>query len=207
MDRPYSPLDERTVADTLVRELERRACGPLPPDDPFEGAGIYAVYYTGDFPLYKQLGDLNSSKCVLPIYVGKASPKGTRKGLIDLDAPVGSVLYSRLCEHADSIRATTDLRIQDFRCRFLVTSVMWLTLGEGMLIRKYQPLWNAVIDGFGLHDPGEKRYTGKVSEWDTLHSGRPWEKKMKSKRSRTDLEAAVIAHLDKVLGERRRSED
>jgi hypothetical protein len=45
---------------------------------------------------------------------------------------------------------------------------------EAALIRKHRPLWNAVIDGFGNHDPGKGRYDQARSEWDVLLPGRPW---------------------------------
>ena len=45
---------------------------------------------------------------------------------------------------------------------------------EAEMIRRYAPLWNTVIDGFGNHDPGSGRYDQAKSEWDVLHPGRPW---------------------------------
>lgn len=49
---------------------------------------------------------------------------------------------------------------------------------EAELIRQYTPLWNTVIDGFGNHDPGSGRYNQARSEWDVLHPGRPWAKRL-----------------------------
>jgi hypothetical protein len=45
---------------------------------------------------------------------------------------------------------------------------------EAELIRRYRPLWNTVVDGFGNHDPGSGRYNQAPSEWDILHPGRFW---------------------------------
>ena len=45
---------------------------------------------------------------------------------------------------------------------------------EAQLIRKYQPLWNTLVDGFGNHTPGEGRFDQARSEWDVLHPGRAW---------------------------------
>ena len=45
---------------------------------------------------------------------------------------------------------------------------------EASLIRKFQPLWNAIIDGFGNHTPGEGRFNQAKSGWDVLHPGRAW---------------------------------
>ena len=56
-----------------------------------------------------------------------------------------------------------------------------ITIVEAALIRKYRPLWNAVIDGFGNHDPGSGRYDQAKSEWDVLHPGRTWAEKLRGK--------------------------
>jgi hypothetical protein len=48
---------------------------------------------------------------------------------------------------------------------------------EAGLIRKFGPLWNTVIDGFGNHTPGEGRFNQARSGWDVLHPGRAWAKK------------------------------
>jgi hypothetical protein len=53
---------------------------------------------------------------------------------------------------------------------------------EAELIRRYNPLWNSRIDGFGNHDPGSGRYAQALSEWDVLHPGRPWAAKLTGKR-------------------------
>jgi len=49
---------------------------------------------------------------------------------------------------------------------------------EAELIRRYKPLWNTVVDGFGNHDPGKGRYNQAKSEWDVLHPGRPWAERL-----------------------------
>lgn len=49
---------------------------------------------------------------------------------------------------------------------------------EAELIRRYVPLWNSIIDGFGNHDPGSGRYNQAKSEWDVLHLGRLWAEKL-----------------------------
>ena len=52
---------------------------------------------------------------------------------------------------------------------------------EAALIRRFKPLWNTVVDGFGNHDPGKGRYEQALSEWDALHPGRLWAKRLKGK--------------------------
>lgn len=44
-ERPYNPLDRRSLADSVVDALLRRTPVELPPSEPFQGAGVYAIYY------------------------------------------------------------------------------------------------------------------------------------------------------------------
>jgi len=37
---------------------------------------------------------------------------------------------------------------------------------------------NFDMDGFGNHDPGKGRYNQAQSEWDVLHPGRSWVKRL-----------------------------
>ena len=86
-------------------------------------------------------------------------------------------LYLRLREHVRSIRQANNLEIEDFLCRFMILGDIESDLVvpvEAELIRRYSPLWNSVIDGFGNHDPGRGRYNQAKSEWDVLHPGRSW---------------------------------
>lgn len=141
-----------------------------------EGAGVYAIYYTGDFAPYRKISAENKNRRFSrPIYVGKAVPAGARKGLTDLDASRGNALKTRLEEHAESIKqASSTLKIDDFWIRALVVDDIWIPLGESVLIQQLRPLWNHAVDGFGNHDPGSGRHRSKVSPWDTLHPGRLW---------------------------------
>lgn len=96
-----------------------------------------------------------------PIYVGKAVPSGGRKGKVDPEASSkGNQLFKSLEEHRKSIVAATNLNIADFWCRHLVVDDIWIPLGESLLIQRFQPIWNSVVDGFGNHDPGAGRYKG-----------------------------------------------
>lgn len=139
---------------------------------------MYAIYYTGKFPLYRDIASRNiKGKFALPIYVGKAVPPGSRKGL-NIDQYKGMVLYHRLKEHAESIRQSTNLDLKDFACRFLVVEHIWIPHGESHLINGFSPLWNKAIDGFGNHDPGSGRYAQRRSSWDVIHPGRRWAQKL-----------------------------
>lgn len=157
------------LAGSIEREVLSRPCVPLPPP-PFEGAGSYAIYYSGDFPAY---APISSPECERPIYVGKAVPPGGRRGGF-LIAPPGRVLSRRLHEHAESIQQAENLDLRDFQCRYLVVEDIWIPLGEALLISHFQPVWNRVVDGFGKHPSGAGRRAGRRSSWDELHPGRPW---------------------------------
>jgi hypothetical protein len=141
----------------------------------FVGAGVYGIYYCGNFPLYLPISKMNKQIPSKPIYVGKAVPAGWRQGRMISGST--AVLYSRLNQHARSIKQAKNLDLDDFRCKFMVLSGVESDLIvpiEAELIRRYAPLWNAVVDGFGNHDPGKGRYNQSVSEWDVLHPGRDW---------------------------------
>lgn len=186
-ETPYNPLDKRSLAESVTNALLNRPINPLPPPEPFVGAGIYAIYYTGDFPLYLYISEQNKNgQFKLPIYVGKAVPAGARKGGFGLGASPGQVLYKRLVEHAESIIQAINLNIDDFYCRYLVVDDIWIPLGESLLIEMFSPIWNKVIDGFGNHDPGKGRYNQQRSRWDVLHPGRNWATRLKERNEPYD---------------------
>lgn len=176
---PFNPLDKTNLGESVAEALLQQPVGPLPPAETFNGAGVYALYYEGDFPLYKEIADLNRDGAYgWPIYVGKAVPAGARKGGYGLGANPGQALFKRLAEHAASIDQADNLDIQGFRCRFLVVDDIWIPLAESLLIEMFAPLWNKKVDGFGNHDPGKGRHKQQRSPWDELHPGRAWAAKL-----------------------------
>ncbi len=171
---PFNPLDKRHLGESVCQAMLRQPVIPMADLPSFEGAGIYAIYYRGDFPAYEAIARKNKGQnFIVPIYVGKAIPKGARKGG-DLEASPGTVLFNRLTQHKRSIGEASNLDIADFRCRYLIVDDIWIPLGESLLIAKFDPLWNKLIDGFGNHDPGKGRHAGLRPRWDVLHPGRPW---------------------------------
>jgi Eco29kI-like restriction endonuclease len=169
---PYNPLDKRNLAESVATALLKRPIGLLPPIESFDGAGIYAIYYAGDFRPYRSMAARNKSlNPSHPIYIGKAVPPGSRKGGFALGSTPGTALYRRLREHAQSIDEAQNLRLSDFCCRFLVSEDIWIPLGESLLIEEFRPIWNVLIEGFGIHQPGKRR-PQRTSKWDTLHPGR-----------------------------------
>jgi len=171
---PFNPLDKKNLGASVARALLTKKAYPLESLPIFEGAGIYAIYYIGNFPAYKQLAQLNrDEKFSCPIYVGKAIPKGARTGS-DLELTAGKFLHKRIKEHAESIKSAENLNIKDFYCRYLVVDDIWIPLGESLIIARFTPLWNSLIDGFGNHNPGKGRHAGMRPRWDVLHPGRTW---------------------------------
>jgi len=166
----------------------------LPPSEKFAGPGIYAIYYSGKTEVYKNIYSENT-----PIYIGKAVLPGWRQGRVKLDSK-DAALYRRLREHSRNIDAVNNLDVKDFSCRFVVLpaeqSDLIGTL-EAALIRKYNPLWNSYIDGFGNHDPGKGRYNQAKSEWDVLHEGRKWADKLKGEAPLMEL---ILKKVKKYAG-------
>jgi hypothetical protein len=147
----------------------------FPPASRFSGSGVYALYYTGGFVEYARIAQKNRESLSHPIYVGKAVPKGWRTARIT--EATGRTLYNRLTQHARNIHDATNLRREDFKCRYMIFGKIEMELigvVEAQLIRLHNPLWNTVVDGFGNHDPGRGRYNQAKSEWDVLHPGRSW---------------------------------
>lgn len=165
----------QSVVEEAIHFFNRTPLAAFPPKINFRGAGVYAIYYLGNSEIYAELANCNLRECTVPIYVGKAVPPGWRIGRIaSIEA---ATLQSRLREHARSIAQVPSLTATDFKCRFMILSGIETDLVvpiEAELIRRYQPLWNVVVDGFGNHDPGKGRYQQAPSEWDILHPGRRW---------------------------------
>ena len=157
-DVPYNPLDKENLGTSVADALLDRAVHPLPPSEKFFGAGVYAIYYAGSFPPYSHIAALNKNKQFkLPIYVGKAAPSGTRKGGFRLGLSQERKLHGRLSKHASSIIQVANLSISDFHCRYIIVEDIFIPLGEALLIERFSPIWNQLIDGFGNHTPGKGR--------------------------------------------------
>lgn len=180
----YNPLDKEVLADTFIRALTEKECVPLSafyggrgatPQSSYgkeavQGAGIYAIYYEGDFPDYQPL---SLAGCEWPIYIGKAEAPGSRKGDDWLPSPTSQgPLLGRLRLHQASIQYADNLDVDDFHARWLAVDEAFIVTAEVLLVKRYRPLWNAQVDGFGSKAVGGPRERGATSKWDTLHTGR-----------------------------------
>jgi hypothetical protein len=172
-------LEKTNLARSIETELLARDPEPLSAVDAIKGAGIYVIYYSGPFAAYAPIrSSQDDGRFDKPIYIGKAIPKGGRKGGLTKDSGRGTGLRDRLRQHASSIDEATNLQLTDFSVRHLVVDDIWIPLGENMLIESFQPVWNRAIDGFGNKDPGRRRATQYRSPWDTLHPGRSFAEKL-----------------------------
>jgi hypothetical protein len=174
VSEPFNPLDMQNLAHSIVTRMVESDATPLGSVPVFNGAGVYAIYYRGDFTAYSPLAAENDEEWAVPIYVGKAVPSGGRRGLDVGTHETTRTLSSRIRQHARSVQDASNLAIEDFAVQWLTIQDIWIPLGESALIRRHRPVWNALVDGFGNHDPGSGRSNGVRSRWDTLHPGRSW---------------------------------
>lgn len=156
---------------------------------------MYAIYYHGALPVYSTLVAATLDGEDIPIYVGKAVPRGSRRGVGVEHGTTSRALSLRLREHATSVGQADDLDIADFTCRWLVVEPFWIPLGESVTISRFAPVWNAIVSGFGIHDPGMRRQNLRT-RWDTLHPGRPWAQQYPARtETKEDIAADVVEYL------------
>lgn len=178
----------RVVALTLVAQTKH----PLAKIPEFYGAGVYAIYYRGDFAPYAGLKERDH-----PIYVGKADPDNpSAKDAVSQ----GTKLSARLNEHARSIRkAVTTLDINDFECRFLIVQTGFQKSAEDYLINFFKPIWNSetkICFGLGKHGDSSETRVNKRSPWDTMHPGREWaDATAENQKSRETIIEQINTHL------------
>ncbi|HFX0831953.1 Eco29kI family restriction endonuclease [Pseudomonas aeruginosa] len=174
---PFDPLAVENIGVTLAIELLEQPLHPLPPQERFAGAGVYALYYAGNHAAYADLVGLGGGTggTKYPVYIGSAVRENAKQGF-NPRATTATRLFTRLGHHAESIRAVElaghdpGFRLEDFRCRFLVLNDAYITLAESVLIATFRPAWNGM--GFGSKVVGGERMTGRPSLWDSLHPGR-----------------------------------
>ena len=182
----------RFTSLAMVAQPRRR----LPDIGRFYGSGVYALYYSGDFPLYRPISGSET-----PIYVGKASPASQGARTV---RDQGERLSARLNEHRKNIsKATSTLDIEDFSARFLVVQSGWETTAEDYLIHLFRPIWNSETDilyGLGKHGDDAITRANKRSPWDTLHPGRAWAVATKEDaRSVERMETDLGVHFDRHI--------
>lgn len=166
---PFNPLDRDNLADSINRALLTQPPQCLDHVPSFAGAGIYALYYRGDYPPYRPFVAKDKDGEDRPIYVGKAVPKGGRMGGTEDKSIASDALVTRLRKHARKIHASAHLEKKHFDYKYLVVSDAFIGLCEVYLIGKKLPLWNTAITGFGNNALGSGRLKQRPSLWDILH--------------------------------------
>lgn len=152
---------------------------------PFFGSGIYAIYYTGDLPVYSKITGTET-----PVYVGKADPE---RGDAETPKQQGTRLIRRLGDHRKNIGNAFD--VADFQYRALVVQSGWQNAAEAYLINLFKPAWNLVLSGLGKHGDAPTTRGNTQSTWDTLHPGRAEATARTERQSVNELEARLAQHF------------
>jgi hypothetical protein len=189
----FDPSDPVTAGRIVALTLISQPSHSLAAIPNFYGAGVYALYYEGEFDAYKSL-----AKSDHPIYVGKADPGSS--GAKDAVAQ-GTKLSTRLNEHAKSIgKAATTLNIDDFKCRFLIVQSGFQRAAEDYLIAFFKPIWNSetkICFGLGKHGDSSETRDNKRSPWDTMHPGRSWaDKSSKDQKPKELIVEQIKTHFE-----------
>lgn len=199
----FDPLSYENLGESIARALDSQPVVPLTELAAFDGAGIYALYYTGDLPIYSVLSKLNRvTPGSLPIYVGKAESENSRKGDPNQNdvTVIGRKLFNRIQTHKKSISLADNLNVEDFQVRYLTVTPTWVPLAEVVALRIHRPIWNSTVDGLGNHDPGKGRRAGARPRWDTIHPGRPWAEQLAERsESIEEISSAVEIELNSHL--------
>ena len=176
----FDPADPKTVGRMVSLALLAQPMVSLAAIKSSYGSGVYAIYYSGDHPLYASISGTET-----PIYVGKADPQNH-----DASTPreQGAKLTARLLEHAGTIATAAGyakqlpcgldaIGLEDFSCRRLVCATNAQLVAEKHLIRTFWPVWNAETKacwGMSKHGDAAKTRANKRSPWDVVHPGRQW---------------------------------
>lgn len=196
----FDPLSYENLGASISRALDDQPLVRLDEVSSFDGVGIYALYYVGDFPAYRLLSDANQrTPGSWAIYVGKAEAENARKGDPNQASSIdGPKLYNRIMQHKRSIQSAQNLDSSHFMVRFLTIAPTWVSLAEVIAIRMHKPLWNSIIDGLGNHDPGAGRRQGMRPRWDTLHPGRLWADTLQLRtETADDIMQDAISYLER----------
>ena len=188
----FDPSDPNTSGRVVALTLVAQTKHPLAKIPEFYGAGVYAIYYRGNFGPYAPLKGVDH-----PIYVGKADPDNqAAKDAVSQ----GTKLSRRLNEHARSIgKAVSTLDIDDFDCRFLIVQTGFQKSAEDYLINFFKPIWNSetkICFGLGKHGDSSETRVNKRSPWDTMHPGREWaDATTDNQKSQETIIEQIGAHL------------
>ena len=179
-------IDIDAFTDSTIAHFSNLPMQPFSATMP-EGPGVYAIYRTFGRGLYGPYTDTG-----VPLYVGQVAASGARRP----GARSRGTLSQRINAHRGSLEAG-HLAPWHFALRVLEVEPLLISAVERILIHRYCPPWQTVVDGFSLNCPGQGRIAGQIrSQWDTLHPGRTWASAMKPRdetqhQIRKRIEAAI----------------
>jgi hypothetical protein len=155
----YMPVEESVIQSIVldvIHRLHQRGPFTFLNLTPFDGEGIYAVYYQGDLPLYEPFRSIGST---CPIYFGKASNEGTEQSL-----------FTRLSDHKRTLQRS-NISLADLTFRFVCLPVTLVEFAERNLITLFKPLWNEYLTGFGggKRTRASTQYQTQESMWSAYH--------------------------------------
>jgi hypothetical protein len=176
----FDPADPKAIGRMVSIALLAQPLVPLNDVHQAYGSGVYAIYYNGNHPLYKDIAGSET-----PIYVGKADPANDDASTT---REQGARLTGRLLEHAGTISTAesyanslpshlSSIQLKDFLCRRLVCATNAQLVAEKHLIRTFWPIWNSETKacwGMSKHGDAAKTRSNKRSPWDVVHPGRLW---------------------------------
>ena len=139
LPREFNPLHPRNLARGIADALNDEPLLPLPPAERFEGAGVYALYYLGQFEPYET--DRRREETDL------CRQGGSRRDRVQGSHRISMRLLARY-SLADS-RSTRNQLTQprtwtsaDFKYRALVVDPFYANVAEVLLIQRWKPIWN-----------------------------------------------------------------
>lgn len=202
----FDPSDPKIVGRMVSLALLAQPLVRLTDIRSSYGSGVYAIYYSGDHPLYAGISGSET-----PIYVGKADPANDDASTT---REQGARLTARLLEHAGTIATAagyfdqlpdglSPIRLEDFRSRRLVCATNAQLVAEKHLIRTFWPVWNAETKacwGMSKHGDAASTRANKRSPWDVVHPGRQWalDERLKDSLSPDEIAARIAATLERV---------
>jgi hypothetical protein len=109
----------------------------------------------------------------------------------------GRKLRNRLGQHERKLNASSDFKAEQFYARYLPADDLFTPIAERLMISGFHPVWNLVLDGFGVNQQGGRREAEQLRPaWHELHRGVPWAERMAPHQvSATELAMRVSAHL------------
>jgi hypothetical protein len=206
----FDPGDPKVVGRMVSLALIAQPLVALTDIQPAYGSGVYAIYYRGQHPLYR-----NISGSETPIYVGKADPANDDASTT---REQGAKLTARLLEHAGTIGVAegyaanlpphlSAIYLRDFVCRRLVCATNAQLVAEKHLIRTFWPIWNSETKacwGMSKHGDSAATRANKRSPWDVIHPGRLWalDDRLADSLSPDEIRRRVDATLERVPARR-----